>query len=389
MMNELLKKNPIHLFKKGLQVLKNEGPVSLLKRVRNLVQGYDPDCLFVEYPENIQLSLNKTCNLKCTFCARQTKLIQDRLSEEKEIIMPVEFLENNLNLFRKAKYVNLAADGEPLMHPEIRRIFTILGNAIEKPNIVFVTNSILLNDKLIDLIIASQIMEIHFSIDSLNEANSNFIRPGFNLDKFISIIKKINDKKKQNKSEFPRLILRPTFISLNISELPSMVDFCHQYEFSAMIIQQMQIYKPELSRYSIVYCKDQVKENIDEAVKKGIQYKIALIFDPVFKDIENQTIVDVNNALAKIENPVTFEKDIRVNNLIDKCNLPWNFMLVQTNGDVFPCCHTTYKLGNLYEQTWEQIWNGDRSIEIRKKFMKNILPKECVNQPCGIAKIDT
>ena len=183
----MAKKEPtISLIRKFLHILKKDGPLTALKHTSAFLLGYAPDDLTVEYPVSIQLSLNKTCNLHCTFCARQTTKIRDQLASEKNLVMPVDFLNKNLSIFIKAEYVNIAADGEPLLHPEITKIFKLLTAEAQKPNLMFVTNGVLFDEQLVELVVQSQVMEIHFSLDSLTKSIFNFIRPGADLDHMIS-----------------------------------------------------------------------------------------------------------------------------------------------------------------------------------------------------------
>lgn len=378
----------ISLIRKFLHILRTDGPLAAYKHAEASLLGYGPDDLTVEYPISIQLSLNKTCNLHCTFCARQTSKIREQLASEKNLVMPIDFLNKNLSIFEKAEYVNIAADGEPLHHPEITKIFQILTSAAQKPNLIFVTNGVLFDEQLAELVVKSQVMEIHFSLDSLTKTTFNFIRPGADLDHLISIIEKINHLKKEYNSEFPRLVLRPTFISKNIEEFPAMVDFCYKYHFSAMLVQQMQIYKKELVKYSLVNCKEDAKRYIEAAILKGKQLGIPIVLDTVITTLEDQGAESINNSLSKIDESVIKTRDMRVSNLREKCSLPWEYMLIQTNGNVQPCCHSNYILGNLNDDPWEKIWNGPRAKKMRQKFMRDTLPKECVNQPCGIGKME-
>ena len=355
-----------------------------LKSIRTRIY---PAPLTVKHPFYVQLSLNKTCNLKCIFCARQTDFVRNQLLQDEDKIMNIEFLKNHSSLFEFAEYVNLAADGEPLKHPDIINIIKTLSAVSKKPNLIFITNGTLLNSDLAKLLVASKIREVHFSIDSLDEKTSRFIKPGVDLSQLIENIEKINSEKRKKSSDYPFLIMRPTFISKNIKELPEMVDFCNQYGFIEMIVQPMQIYKPELTKYSLVHCKELVKKNIEQAQDKGKMSGVNIVLDPVIKNIDCQRDDDIKNVLAKVDKPVTPAHDIKVKGLRNKCDLPWKFMLIQTNGDVFPCCQSGYYLGNLTNEPWEHIWNGNRARELRKKFIKDILPKECVNQPCGLGKL--
>jgi|GEM_PF-4400130 len=379
-------RQPVALVWKGLKVFFFEGALSVIQVVKAFTTQLRTKPLTAAPPANVQLSLNKTCNLHCTFCARQTKQVRDQLANEKTLIMSCDFLEKNRDLFKDADYVNLAADGEPLLHPEIKKILETIGAISNKPNIIFVTNGVLLTDELIELIVRMKIMEVHFSIDSLRKENLEFVRPGVDLNQLITSIERINLKKREDNSEFPVLVLRPTFISKTIEELPSMVEFCHRYGFRTILVQYMQIYKRELTQYSLFNCRDSVRKYIDIAHQKAYELGVGFTLDTAIKENENPNIEHLHGTLERMEKPKIVTRDLKVKDLLKKCTLPWDFMLIQTNGDVYPCCNSGYKLGNLNKESWENIWNGPRAMELRKKFRNNILPKECVDKPCGIGK---
>ena len=52
---------------------------------------------------------------------------------------------------------------------------------------------------------------------------------------------------------------------------------------------------------------------------------------------------------------------------------PWTETFVNWNGDVFPycCVHTEEKdrMGNIFEQDFEEIWNGENYVAARKEML--------------------
>jgi radical SAM protein with 4Fe4S-binding SPASM domain len=47
------------------------------------------------------------------------------------------------------------------------------------------------------------------------------------------------------------------------------------------------------------------------------------------------------------------------------CLDPWTGIVVGTNGDVTPCCHTLQRVGNLGEEGLDAIWEGPRARTFR------------------------
>ena len=56
------------------------------------------------------------------------------------------------------------------------------------------------------------------------------------------------------------------------------------------------------------------------------------------------------------------------------CTFPFNSAQISMQGDVYVCCPPwckNYTFGNIYEQNFDEIWNGERAKEFRRQFIKN------------------
>jgi len=61
-----------------------------------------------------------------------------------------------------------------------------------------------------------------------------------------------------------------------------------------------------------------------------------------------------------------------------KCVVPWIGQLsITIEGDVKICVKSSYKIGNLYEDNLENIWNSDKMQELRKAFAHGRYHKLC------------
>ena len=75
------------------------------------------------------------------------------------------------------------------------------------------------------------------------------------------------------------------------------------------------------------------------------------------------------------------------------CVLPFSFMVINWNGDVYPCdvvYGEQFKLGNLLTQNIDEVWFGQEYVKCRS-FLRNYGPQQesgsvCQNQPCPVAK---
>ena len=68
------------------------------------------------------------------------------------------------------------------------------------------------------------------------------------------------------------------------------------------------------------------------------------------------------------------------------CKSPWMETAINWNGDVFPCScvHTEEKdrMGNIFEQSFEEIWNGKKYIAARKELLDQPNDLETICHTC-------
>ena len=61
------------------------------------------------------------------------------------------------------------------------------------------------------------------------------------------------------------------------------------------------------------------------------------------------------------------------------CYFPWFSTYIEVNGDVRPCPHFMFtpdegKMGNVFEQSFESIWNNEHYTKLRQAFKKRHRP---------------
>jgi MoaA/NifB/PqqE/SkfB family radical SAM enzyme len=70
------------------------------------------------------------------------------------------------------------------------------------------------------------------------------------------------------------------------------------------------------------------------------------------------------------------------------CNEPWlGTLAVEVDQEVTFCqCYLKMNLGNLREQSLEELWNAPKLVALRRDFRKGRLPSACRNQVCPPAR---
>lgn len=65
------------------------------------------------------------------------------------------------------------------------------------------------------------------------------------------------------------------------------------------------------------------------------------------------------------------------------CEQIRNFLFIDCNGNVYPCEKFLYKLGNIYDEKIEDMWNGSKDLERLQEMRWKDL-KKCIH--CDISK---
>jgi radical SAM protein with 4Fe4S-binding SPASM domain len=82
--------------------------------------------------------------------------------------------------------------------------------------------------------------------------------------------------------------------------------------------------------------------------------------------------------------PDQFEETRKARNVLEdytgyrkQCHDLWNRAVIAATGDVLPCCAAPRPLGNLGEQSFEEIWRGDAYNALRRAFLGGDPPEMC------------
>jgi radical SAM protein with 4Fe4S-binding SPASM domain len=62
------------------------------------------------------------------------------------------------------------------------------------------------------------------------------------------------------------------------------------------------------------------------------------------------------------------------------CILPWIHLSTRVDGNVAPCCRSMQTVGNIADETLEQIWNNKHMQKLRKELLNDERPEGC--WPC-------
>jgi MoaA/NifB/PqqE/SkfB family radical SAM enzyme len=308
------------------------------------------------------------CNLKCQTCIRHTW-------NEPFGAMSWELFEKlraELKFFPHLQSIMLAGFGEPLFHPDIVGMVEKLKN-VTSASIEITTNGTLLNELMAKGLLEAGLDRLWVSFDGTNETSFNDIRQGAN---FRLVLENVQRMRHLAIALDKPLAIGISFVVMreNINDLKNIEELIQAVGADRVLISNVLPYTEEMERQMLcllaLTCETFAglpgKPQIS-LPRLDINY---LTKEPIYhllKGYENLFLV--NNAISAPTRSCRFIKD--------------GTTFVRWDGKVAPCMallheHTTYLyglerkikayfLGDLNQQSLNEIWNSQEYHDFREK----------------------
>ena len=235
-------------------------------------------------------------------------------------------------IYKYTKLVCLHVKGEPLLHRQLEQILEILEKYNLKVNIT--TNGTLIKNNIEILIKSKALRQINFSIHSIKE--NKFINKQYLQDIF-----ECSEK------------LDNTIISYRLWNLKNI----RENDINSSIIEEIEKY------YNIPNLKQQLIENEFLEIKKNMFINQDIEF--IWPNSNQNIIIEKGRCLA----------------LKDQ-------IAILVDGTVVPCCldnNGDIPLGNIFQETLEQILEKTKTVTIKKNFENGVITCELCKR-CGFLK---
>ena len=258
------------------------------------------------------------CNYRCFFCLHGTDhgMAPVQLS-------PAIF-ERIKPIVDQAAHIHLTGLGEPFLNAHMEEYMAYFREKGKKYYIN--TNGSLIKDAHVDLLLTSR-SELSISLDAADRVTYGRMRHPDNWDKITRTVKRISDLRLERSSRFPLLYLAIHLNLLNLPSLQYLPDLCGALRIDAVKLSWTIL--PEsyavLSPCEELHRASQMIDRIASALRrKGIGIRTEVLFEPHMRGCWN---------LAGIG-------------------------FVGANGAMAACCNRWTAVGDLAENGFEDIWNG-------------------------------
>ena len=315
-------------------------------------------------PFHVQIDLTNNCNNNCIGCWCNSPLLGEKaLSPEvKRQVLPFDLVKELLDELSQmgTKEIYFSGGGEPFMHP---RIMEILEYAKIKKLICYVnTNFTLLDKEKIERLIDLEVEHLTVSTWAATPKTYALTHPNKNEEIFRQItenLKFLNRIKRKT----PYIKLYNVIFSLNYHELKEIIQFAKETG-------------SESAEFTLI---DTIPGKTDSLLLNSNQIKqLQISAQEIAKELDRQGYWDgvllfrFDSFLRRISSSSDLSKATYDRNIIDKipCYIGWCFSRIMPNGDVNACLKAhRIPIGNLYQKSFSEIWNGEKQRYFRKKTL--------------------
>ncbi len=296
--------------------------------------------LTTPYPLQAKIEITRRCNLNCKMCMRKTLPVYPDL-DNMEYSYILDALKN-ISVLAPHGY------GEPLCHANFLEFMLMTNHKGIKIHLT--TNGTLLDpDTSLSFIKECKPIRITFSVDAGTKKEYEWIRQraSFELMKH-----NIREACKVAKKVGTKTTIACTYGSWNKDQIVPLSRLASELGLDSITFSDLTLHGVGLATgNNKVRTDNQVMEDLRKA-----------------RDLYGDS-VNIGYTVNKMS--LTHPRCIR----------PWISTFIQSNGDVFPCTDTlNYKLGNIFETDFKDIWNGGEMIKFRRRLLSSPV-EECRKCP--------
>jgi MoaA/NifB/PqqE/SkfB family radical SAM enzyme len=350
-------------------------------------------------PWKLGFESTSLCNLQCVMCAHV--FMQPRQGRHFDAAALEQFRE----YIAAAGEFQLMGCGEPLISPSFWKIMEYIKQFHKiPPRIAISSNAAAMTRNFAEKLLDSPLEEISFSLDAAGPETYRKIR-GADFFKTVGNIRYLLRRRSERGQKHPLVMLNMTIMRENIAEIVPFAALASDLGVDAVSFWPLHDYdlartgEWEVSRngWTFSYRQQMPGRDAEDAAYANAQINKAVqaakerdmrIILPVGglahieapRQVKNSSAAE--NAIPSATMAASLQREVHDQPALKECVAPWEWMTVNTSGDVHACCYMEETCGNIRDNNPEDIWNGPVYREMRRCLARNILPAACKNAAC-------
>jgi len=336
------------------------------------------------YPETISLFLTYKCNLRCKMCGQwgengwakcQPPEITGKtlpVDTIKRMIDDTAFFKPNITLF----------GGEPLLFKDWEEVVRHIKK--RKLRVNMITNGTLLS-QYVEKVVDSGIDEIIFSLDGPEEIHDE-IRSGKGIfKKATESFMMLKDYKEKKGISTPRVNVNTTIFEDNYRRLDEIISVAESIGADTLTFHHLIFLSDKICNDNSRFMKNEL--NLECMDWKGFSMDRLPEIDPDYlveklkelKSRKSKVSINVYPNFTEEETKKYYSNfEFRSETYSTRCISPWMTVYVFPNGDIKPCLDVSYIAGNILEERFPEIWNGEKLKQYRRVLKKHGIFPGCI-----------
>jgi MoaA/NifB/PqqE/SkfB family radical SAM enzyme len=317
----------------------------------------------------VYFKLTPLCNLRCRMCGqwgdRGIMKTCDAAAEAKKIV-PLWRYKELVDEIAPQRPVSYIWGGEPFLYPDLMPLAKYM---VDKGLYVSVNTNGTLMEQRAEQIVRDKWSTIFVSLDAFRETNDAMRGEG-SYDRVVKGFKAINREKEKQHSVYPIMAIVTTVTNRNYLDLNRLAEAAREFKLDLHIFNLGTYTNDSIITAQRRVMKELLDTNIDCLAGYCTGYnndidgkRLHAILNDLHSGNYGHPIITV--PTLNPEKTHTYYADLETP-VRDHCIVPWCQANVNYNGDVHFCAdYPDYILGNIREQSFTEIYNGDRANRFR------------------------
>ena len=346
--------------------------------------------------KRLWVTVTSRCNIRCKTCGLWKTQWDLPYKTAKEVMENYPYMERLVWL-----------GGEVFLYKHFEEMFD---EACKWNNLKqqIITNGFVLNEKWMNKIIKAENTELTFSVDGVTKEVYEEIRQGSNFERVISNIRYIFNLKKSLGIK-KDIRMNSVIMKTNYKQIYDLLELAHNEGFNQLSLMALHFdsapnenifYGDTRDQEALNYVYKAIPVLKERAKQYGVDLDILLpcsdeSFEEVVAKQENtETKQEQGTEEKKVEVKEKINKEPKVETKIEEpkdvivpinrvcCKMPWNYMMICDNGNVLLTGSCVKRIGNIYENSINEIWNSSVAQEYRKLMIEKKFPEDMCRTEC-------
>lgn len=308
-------------------------------------------------PYGLQVGITAYCNLSCVFCAPFShRRPGGRMRGRDSVKLGGGTFQSLVGDAAEldVEQISIVGVGEPFLHPDIISFIRMVKE--RGIRLMVTTNGSLLSRRRVDEITEAGLDIINISLNAASEKTHAVVsgaRGGRGFGATMESLAHLHERKKISGLEKPRLALRMVLTRLNVHEIEGFVETAARVGADELFFQNY--VAPHFAR-DITLSPDEKRAaagTLARIEKKIAGYGMKSNLESVISRYTSE------NGGGEAKTFMGYVVDDRFHEKYP-CYTGWTYAMALADGSVMPCCYCGAPMGNLYENSFKEIWLGER-----------------------------